>query len=76
MSKSDSKRLKLNIVGVPCTSCIIPVRKALEKTPGIVNVGANQLLDLLLVDYDPSKVDEESILKIIKKKGYKAVRIR
>ncbi|GEM_PF-703868 len=76
VSNSHSKRLKLNIVGVPCASCIIPVRKALEKEPGIINVGANQLLDLLLIDYDPSKVDEQSILETIKKTGYKAVRIK
>jgi len=76
MSESYSKRLKLNILGVPCTSCIIPVRKALERTPGILKVGTNQLLDLLLIDYDPSKVDEESLIEIIRKTGYKAVRAR
>ncbi|MEM0118560.1 MAG: heavy-metal-associated domain-containing protein, partial [Conexivisphaerales archaeon] len=59
------KRLKLQIVGVSCASCIIPVRKALEKTSGVVSVGANYLLDLILVDYDETRIDQKGIIDAI-----------
>ncbi|MEM3684429.1 MAG: heavy-metal-associated domain-containing protein [Conexivisphaerales archaeon] len=73
-SESEVKRLKLKIVGVPCASCIIPVRKALERTPGVVSVGANYLLDLILVDYDEKKIDQQDIIEVIARAGYKAVK--
>ncbi len=66
-------RLKLQIVGVTCASCIIPIRRSLEKTRGIEWIGANVMLDLLLVDYEPTAITPDEIIAIIKKAGYTAV---
>lgn len=62
------------MVGVSCASCIIPVRRALQKAKGIRSVGANYMLDLILVDYEPTLTTEEEIIRIIERAGYKAVR--
>lgn len=68
-----TKRLRLQIVGVPCASCILPIRRILKKTKGIEWVGASVMLDLLLIDYDPRTITVAEITAAIKKVGYTAV---
>lgn len=70
------QRVRLTVVGVPCASCIIPVRKALQNARGVKSVGANYMLDLILVDYDSTLTTEDEIIKLIDKVGYKAFRSR
>jgi P-type Cu+ transporter len=72
--KNEITRLRLRIVGAPCSTCIVPVRKVLERTTGIKWVGANVMLDLILVDYDPDTVGADQIVEAVKKAGYTAVR--
>ena len=71
--KNRITRLRLRIVGASCSTCIIPVRKALERTTGVKRVGANVMLDLILVDYDPEKIEANKIVEAVKKAGYTAV---
>jgi copper chaperone CopZ len=71
--KSKITRLRLRIVGASCSTCVIPVRKALERTKGVKWVGANVMLDLILVDYDPEMVEANKIIEAVKKAGYTAV---
>ena len=66
-------RLRLRVVGVPCSTCIVPVRRALEKADGVSSVGANYVADLIIVEYDQKVIDTAAILAIIKKTGYEAV---
>ena len=56
-----------------CSTCIIPVRRALEKAEGVKSVGANYMTDLILVDYDEKTTNEAKILALIKKVGYEAI---
>jgi len=67
------KRVRLRIIGAPCSTCIIPIRKALEKANGVKSVGANYVTDLIVVDYDENVIDRATILAIIKKAGYDAI---
>lgn len=76
MTKEATQRARLTVVGVSCASCIIPVRKALQKAKGVRSVGANYMLDLILVDYEPTLTTDEEIIRIIERAGYKAVRRR
>ncbi len=75
MMETNTQRARLTVVGVPCASCIVPVRKALQKAKGVKSVGANYMLDLILVDYDPTLTTEGDIIRSIRKTGYKAVPI-
>jgi copper chaperone CopZ len=59
-------------VGVHCSTCILPVRKALEKADGVKSVGANYMTDLILVDYDEKVTNDAEIVALIKKVGYEA----
>jgi len=65
--------VRLRIVGVHCSTCILPVRRALEKASGVRSVGANYIADLILVEYDERLIDVAAILAIIKKTGYDAI---
>ena len=56
-----------------CSTCIVPVRRALEKADGVQSVGANYMMDLVLVDYDEKITNEAEILALIKKVGYEAI---
>lgn len=67
------QRVRLRVIGVPCSTCIIPIRKALEKSNGVKSVGANYVADLILVDYDENIIDKAAILTAIKKVGYDAI---
>ncbi len=69
----SSRRLRLRIIGASCSTCLIPVRKALERTKGVRTVGANVMLDLILVNYDPKVIGADEIIRVIKKTGYTAV---
>ena len=71
--KNKIKRLRLRIVGASCSTCVIPVRRALERTTGVKRVGANVMLDLILVDYDTETIDVNKIVEAVKKAGYTAV---
>jgi Cu+-exporting ATPase len=67
------QRARLIIVGVRCSTCILPVRRALEKAEGVKSVGANYMTDLILVDYDERITNVAEILVLIKKVGYEAI---
>ncbi len=68
------ERLRLRLVDASCSTCIIPVRRALERTPGVEWVEANPVLDLIFIDYDPNLTDPDRILSEVRKTGYPAVR--
>jgi len=55
------KRVRLRIIGAPCSTCIVPIRKALEKANGVKSVGANYVADLIVVDYDENVIDRAII---------------
>ena len=67
------QRARLRIVGVHCSTCIVPVRRALEKAEGVRSVGVNYMMDLILVDYDEKVTNEAEIVALIKKVGYEAI---
>lgn len=69
----ETQRLRLTIVGASCATCVIPIRKALEKTEGVESIGANYVADLILIDFDPKLVTIPEIVSIIKDTGYEAV---
>lgn len=72
-SKFRSERLKLRIVGLDCVSCSLVINRALQSTKGVQKVGVSYMLDLVLVDFDPTVVTKDEIMSLVKKTGYDAV---
>ncbi len=68
------ERLRLRLVDASCATCVVPVRRALERVIGVEWVSANPVLDLIFVDYDPRLTDPDHIISEVKKTGYTAVR--
>ncbi len=71
----QDQRLRLRIVGLDCTTCSLVIRRVLEGVKGVRNVGVSYMMDLALVDYDPSMVSKEEIMRVVKKTGYEVVPI-
>lgn len=69
-----TSKVTLTISGMDCASCVIPVEKGLKAIKGVVDVKANYVLGKALVEFDPSKVKVEDMIKVIEKTGYKVVR--
>ena len=65
MSKHpQDERLRLRIVGLDCTTCSLVIHRALKDVKGVRNVGVSYMMDLALVDYDPSMVNKEEIMSL------------
>jgi copper chaperone CopZ len=69
------ERLRLKIIGVSCATCIVPIRKKLEKENGVSYVGSNYITELILVDYDPKIISKMDIIQLIKNTGYNTIQM-
>ncbi len=67
------ERLRLRIVGAHCSTCVIPIRRSLERATGVHWVSSNPVLDVIFVDYDPKLTDPVEILATVRRAGYEAV---
>ena len=70
------KRVTFQLLDVDCPSCIGDVRKILERQVGVVNLHINQMLNIFYIDYEPEKITEEELGELMKKTGYKPVKLR
>jgi len=69
-AKPVTERLKLRMVGLDCVTCSRVIQRALQDTKGVRKVGVSYLLDLVLVDYEPSVLTKEEIMNMVKKTSY------
>lgn len=72
---TEIERLRLKVIGVSCATCIILIRKKLEKTNGVKSVRANYITEFFFVDYDPKIITNTEIIQIIKNVGYNAIQM-
>ncbi len=72
----DSKTVKLKVTGMTCGGCSSRIHNALKKKEGIIDDEVEYPSDLAVVKYDPDKITEEEIIKVIKKAGFTAVVIK
>lgn len=56
-----------------CTSCAMNIDGELEDTEGVIESKTSYVKQLTEVTFNPEKLDENKIIKIIKKAGYTAV---
>ena len=71
-----TEKLKLRVLGVSCATCIIPIRRVLERTEGVRSIGSNYLTEHIFVEYDPKITSEKEIIKVIDSVGYQSISIR
>jgi Cu+-exporting ATPase len=68
------KKVNLKIYGMDCEGCAKIIEKALLKEKGIVFANVNFISEKVIIEYDPSKTNEEKIKNIIEKAGYKVLK--
>jgi cation transport ATPase len=64
------------LLDVDCPSCISDARKVLERQAGVVGLHINQMLNIFYIDYEPGKITEEELGELMRRTGYKAVKLR
>ncbi|NLC84155.1 MAG: heavy metal translocating P-type ATPase [Ruminococcaceae bacterium] len=63
---------KFDIKGMTCSACSAAVEKAVAKLPGVNTVNVNLLSNNMIVEFDDSAVDINSISKAVAAAGYSA----
>jgi len=66
------KKIDLDITGMHCQSCVSLITKAVQKLPGIKYSNVNLATEKATVEFDESKISEDSIIKKINELGYDA----
>jgi Cu+-exporting ATPase len=70
------KRVTYQVLDMSCVSCARIVKKQLGKQSGVDDIKVNEILNIFYIDYEPDKISEEELEKIIKRTGYKAIKLR
>lgn len=74
--EKKQRRVTFQVLDVSCPQCTVGVRLLLEKRGGVIDIMENQMLNIFYIDYDPDKISEEDIDRLVKKTGYKTVKLR
>jgi len=56
--------------GMHCTSCENMIERTVKKLNGIRSVAADYPRESIMVDYDPKKIDIDTIMDAVEEKGY------
>ncbi|MDT2638410.1 heavy metal translocating P-type ATPase [Enterococcus dongliensis] len=63
---------KYNIYGMTCTSCALTIEKNIKDLPGVNTASVNHATEVLKVEFDENRVDDQIIIDTIKLIGYEA----
>lgn len=69
---ADTKKLKLKISGMHCSSCAMNIDFELEDLDGVSFSKTSYAKQVTEMEFDQKKIREESIIKTIEKTGYQA----
>lgn len=61
------QKIKLNIMGMHCTSCAMNIDGELEDTEGVKEAKTNYAKQVTEVTFDPEKISVNKIISIIRK---------
>lgn len=64
------ERAELEIAGIVCVSCVNTIENALKELPGVIDESVNPVTAQAIIDYDPSVVTLETIIRTIRSTGY------
>lgn len=71
-TQNSVETVTVKIEGMSCTACEVPVRDALEQTPGVRAAEVSYKRGDAHVEYDPKKTGVDEIRRAIDSTGYKA----
>lgn len=71
-SEAALQTVTVVVEGMDCSSCEVPIRSALEKTPGVRSAEVSYERGDARVEYDPKQTGVSQIKRAIDSTGYKA----
>ncbi|PKM49259.1 MAG: heavy metal translocating P-type ATPase [Firmicutes bacterium HGW-Firmicutes-7] len=69
----DAQKVGFKVEGMSCSSCSNIIQKKLNSLDGIIDANINFASEKGQVEYDPNKLDIQTILKTVDDAGYKAI---
>jgi P-type Cu+ transporter len=66
----EKKQVKFNIEGMHCASCAVNIENDLKKNPGVKEARVSYASRQAVVDFDPSRVSDADLKKVIEDSGY------
>ena len=67
---TESKTVTLDVPGMTCSVCPVTIRKALEKTPGVIEAKADFDSKTATVTFDPFETNVELLTQATANVGY------
>jgi periplasmic mercuric ion binding protein len=67
---ASEKTVTLNVSGMTCEACPITVKKALQKVPGVSKIDVLYEKKQVVVMFDDSKTNTDSLVKATTNAGY------
>ena len=67
-----NRQITLKITGMHCGGCSANVEKALKNLEGVSKVTVNLTEGKAVVDYDPDKTDDKTMVRAVKNAGFSA----
>jgi copper chaperone len=64
-------KMEIHVSGMRCSGCEMLVSEALEEMEGVEKASASHQTGVVMVEYDESKADPESIKKVIEGQGFR-----
>ena len=65
-------QVTLDLEGMTCASCAMPIEKGLKKVPGVKDASVNFATEQATVTYDPTQTNLEQMVQKVEVVGYKA----
>ncbi|WP_163099240.1 heavy metal translocating P-type ATPase [Peribacillus alkalitolerans] len=67
-----AEKVELDIIGMTCAACSTRIEKGLNKVTGVSKANVNLALEKATVEYDPSAVTIQQMIKKVESLGYEA----
>jgi Cu+-exporting ATPase len=68
------KNINIPLTGMSCANCALAIERTLKKVPGVVKATVNFASERASVEYVPSLIGVDEMIRAIEKAGYGAVR--
>jgi len=70
---NKQENVTINISGMSCNHCSQRIEKALQQANGVNTARVELSEEKAYIDYDPSVINAETLLQVIKDSGYEGV---
>ncbi|MDQ0228184.1 copper-translocating P-type ATPase [Bacillus sp. 7586-K] len=67
------EKAEFNILGMTCAACATRIEKGLNKQEGVTDATVNLALESATVEYNPSQISKNDMIKLVEKLGYQAI---